>query len=169
MPLYVLFLCVTLYKIKLQNVCVGVWWLATAVLRWCGGAGPGRAAGRAGWWLHCRGGLYKLLPGHLYPPWLSSLIVSTDQSPAPTPRFDHIDQHHLSNRKTIKYNVPTKTILHNHFINLPDMISLLSSVVPEIYFAGYGSSPVSTSTHWDASWERISVLARGPSNTPDSR
>ena len=42
MPLYVLFLCVTLYKIKLQNVCVGVWWLATAVLRWCGGAGPGR-------------------------------------------------------------------------------------------------------------------------------
>ena len=100
---------------------------------------------------------------------LASLIVSTDQSPAPTPGFDHIDQHHLSNRKTNKYNVPTKTILHNHFINLPAMISLLSSVVPEIYFAGYGSSPVSTSTHWDASWERISVLARGPSNTPDSR
>ena len=37
-------------------------------LQCCGGAGPGRAAGRAGWWLHCRGGLYKLLPGHLYPP-----------------------------------------------------------------------------------------------------
>ena len=45
MPLYVLFLCLTLYKIKLQNVCVGVWWLATAVLRWCRaepGGGPGR-------------------------------------------------------------------------------------------------------------------------------
>ena len=46
MPLYVLFLCVTLYKIKFQNVCVGVWWLATAVLRWCGGAGPGGGPGR---------------------------------------------------------------------------------------------------------------------------
>ena len=34
-------------------------------LQCCGGA---VVPGRAGWWLHCRGGLYKLLPGHLYPP-----------------------------------------------------------------------------------------------------
>ena len=39
MPLYVLFLCVTLYKIELQNVCVGVCIVAghcsAAVVRWC--------------------------------------------------------------------------------------------------------------------------------------
>ena len=40
----------------------------------------------------------------------ASLFVSTDQLPAPTPGFGHIDQRHLSNRKTIRYNFSSQSI-----------------------------------------------------------
>ena len=51
------------------------WWWAGAVFGVLGWAALGRAARRAGCWLHCGGGLYKLLPA-LENMWsLSSLMT----------------------------------------------------------------------------------------------